>query len=428
MARWPRSVDKLRELLRVDDGGNDRLKCHGQTIKGARCTTKISMNNTSEIQDLLRDITCERSLTETASESLHRLACLIMCKRDHRRQGVTRFDEWRTQLESLAQDDPRRQQAGRHAAQRKTTEDRSQPHGLVVFSGSGSLRFVDNTRSNRSRDDESPSSPRRSRKAPPESRARTSQQIPRRRHIPDIPQRANNSHSSVLVNHSFQPYGRRRSIFQINLEVKEKLLEPIPVPQRRFGYIYAYKLPSEHRVNNRSSTKFVKIGCAINITRRMDRIADKCDYDPDVKTSFYMAHHVRFESVIHTQLHNVRKEETVGCPAQSCGGPHREWFKFSEVGVEALIGMWQDWTKMKPYDRRGHLKRQWQKSLDDIDLSDPSCWEGFVYGGESEELAASDASDDSSSSSDGEDFDTPDEDSDDGNLTEGTDYSSEEDQ
>ena len=43
--------------------------------------------------------------------------------------------------------------------------------------------------------------------------------------------------------------------------------------------------------------------------------------------------------------------------------------------------MWADWlAEERPYDSDRKLKPKWQRLLDSLDLTDPRCWERFVYG------------------------------------------------
>ena len=43
--------------------------------------------------------------------------------------------------------------------------------------------------------------------------------------------------------------------------------------------------------------------------------------------------------------------------------------------------MWADWlAEERPYDSERKLKPEWQRRLDSLDLTDPRCWETFVYG------------------------------------------------
>ena len=43
--------------------------------------------------------------------------------------------------------------------------------------------------------------------------------------------------------------------------------------------------------------------------------------------------------------------------------------------------MWTDWiAEERPYDSDRKLKPKWQRRLDSLDLTDPRCWEKFVYG------------------------------------------------
>jgi hypothetical protein len=123
--------------------------------------------------------------------------------------------------------------------------------------------------------------------------------------------------------HEFLAYGERRSVLELNREVRRKIaMAPTASEtQAEDGWIYGYTIPSVHTMAG-AAGMHIKIGRTNNLQRRMWAVRRACHYDPQLLFSFGLPMHQKYESIVHLALHNQRRREA-GCPG--CGKGHREW-------------------------------------------------------------------------------------------------------
>ncbi|KAM0562698.1 hypothetical protein ACHAPJ_001535 [Fusarium lateritium] len=96
------------------------------------------------------------------------------------------------------------------------------------------------------------------------------------------------------------------------------------------------------------------------VSERMRELSRKCEHDIVFKFEVFMPHAVqRMESLIHQTLREENRK--AHCPARSCGTDHREWFKISESEALGVVEIWQEFSKLKPYNDMGQLREVWEK-------------------------------------------------------------------
>ncbi|KAL1856927.1 hypothetical protein Daus18300_010581 [Diaporthe australafricana] len=177
---------------------------------------------------------------------------------------------------------------------------------------------------------------------------------------------------------SFKPYGPRKLIVEINNGIKDLLLRYFEADE---GYIYGFQHPDDviliPSAGAATGATLIKIGRSKDHAARMKQIHKQCRYLPHTVFAHLMPHHVRIERVVHMQLHNSRKRDA-GCTG--CGAKHEEWFKVDIGRAERLVMLWKAFADRHPYDEDGTMLPEWRARLEQLDMDDEDCWEGFVHG------------------------------------------------
>lgn len=182
---------------------------------------------------------------------------------------------------------------------------------------------------------------------------------------------------------SFNPYGPRKSPLEINNAIKDLLLRRHANADE--GYVYGFQHPDDvaldplpTRGGDNGRPNLIKIGRSKDHQARMRQISKKRGYIPHTVFAHHMPQHAMVERLVHTQLHNSRLRD-VGCTG--CGARHEEWFQVEEVGsAEHLVALWKAFVDCRPYDEQGEMLPAWRERLEQLDLGDADCWEGFVHG------------------------------------------------
>ena len=139
-----------------------------------------------------------------------------------------------------------------------------------------------------------------------------------------------------------------------------KLHAPIlDCKKAQVGWLYGFTLTDpEHR-------KYIKIGCAEDVTTRMQYIASKCKYEPILLFQAYLpcAPEV-IESMVHLHLDKYRRN--MKCAAPTCDAKktgHREWFEVELEEALDVVLKWVAFSECMPYNAAGRrcLDVYWRK-------------------------------------------------------------------
>lgn len=181
---------------------------------------------------------------------------------------------------------------------------------------------------------------------------------------------------------SFNPYGPPKSTLEINNAIKDLLLRRHAATDE--GYVYGFQHPDDVTIDPLSTSgsenggpHLIKIGRSKDHQARMRQISKKCGYVPHTVFAHHMPQHAMVERLVHTQLHNSRLRD-VGCTG--CGARHEEWFQVEVGRAEHLVALWKAFAECRPYDEHGEMLPVWRERLEQLDLGDAECWEGFVHG------------------------------------------------
>lgn len=181
---------------------------------------------------------------------------------------------------------------------------------------------------------------------------------------------------------SFIPYGAPKSTIEINNAIKELLLRPHAGADG--GYIYGFHHPDDVALDrsplpggHEGRPNLIKIGRSKNYQARMRQITKSCGYVPHTVFAHRMPKHAMVERVVHAQLHNSRLRD-IGCTG--CGARHEEWFQVEAGRAEDLVALWKTFAESHAYDDQGEMLPVWRERLEQLDLGDADCWEGFVHG------------------------------------------------
>ncbi|SCO37252.1 uncharacterized protein FFMR_04600 [Fusarium fujikuroi] len=155
-----------------------------------------------------------------------------------------------------------------------------------------------------------------------------------------------------------------------------------PVKCLRPGYIYCFA--------EGSKPGFLKIGSVLcpefsepdQVERRIDEWKSDCKHDPEYKFRVFMPCAVqKMEKLIHRTLH--REKKNASCPNKACTTKHRKWFKIEEDEARRVIKIWQQFSKLSPYDGKGDLEDHWVRykptHLDDECLWNTKRWLGTEW-------------------------------------------------
>ncbi|VTT60034.1 unnamed protein product [Fusarium fujikuroi] len=140
----------------------------------------------------------------------------------------------------------------------------------------------------------------------------------------------------------------------------------------------------------KSPPGFLKIGSVLcpefsepdQVERRIDEWKSDCKHDPEYKFRVFMPCAVqKMEKLIHRTLH--REKKNASCPNKACTTKHREWFKIEEDEARRVIKIWQQFSKLSPYDGKGDLEDHWVRykptHLDDECLWNTKRWLGTEW-------------------------------------------------
>ncbi|SCO85412.1 uncharacterized protein FRV6_09539 [Fusarium oxysporum] len=145
--------------------------------------------------------------------------------------------------------------------------------------------------------------------------------------------------------------------------IMSRLVKPVEA-KNLSGYIYCFA--------ERSKPGFLKIGHVVcpessksdqksdQVEKRMEEWRHACKHDLDFRFEVFMPCSVpRMESLIHQTLH--REKQYASCPNTACPKTHREWFKIEENQARQVIKVWEQFSKLKPYDKEGRLTDNWAR-------------------------------------------------------------------
>lgn len=83
-----------------------------------------------------------------------------------------------------------------------------------------------------------------------------------------------------------------------------------------------------------------------------------CKHEIDLKFRIFMPCAVaKMEKLIHRTLHIEHR--FAKCPAPKCGRRHQEWFETSVEEALRVTKVWQEFSKLKPYEDSGELNIKW---------------------------------------------------------------------
>ncbi|RSL87517.1 hypothetical protein CEP51_002182 [Fusarium floridanum] len=118
---------------------------------------------------------------------------------------------------------------------------------------------------------------------------------------------------------------------------------------------------------------------AAQVMKRLRMWERECKHNIDYKFIFYMPYAVQtMEGLIHRTLH--KRNRTADCPNPDCKTVHREWFEISEMEARRAVEVWQQYSELKPYTKKGQLKSSWHdRSRDDTELYSHLPVEEWVY-------------------------------------------------
>ncbi|KAF5609970.1 uncharacterized protein FSUBG_3499 [Fusarium subglutinans] len=160
-------------------------------------------------------------------------------------------------------------------------------------------------------------------------------------------------------------------------DIISHLAKPLIETSLRPGYIYCFA--------ERSKPGFLKIGSVQSpefsvpdeVERRMEEWKRQCKHNLDYKFRVFMPCAVtRIEALIHRTLHIQKKKAS--CPNKACRKKHKEWFRIEEDEARRVIDIWEQFSKLNPYDYKGNLGDHWTRykltQLDDECLWNAKRW------------------------------------------------------
>lgn len=340
---WPQSADSLCQTLHVACGAG--IKCHGTTKKSEPCTRDISGASGKSIAKLLDRVVAAGSW-DAARKLLEELSQLVLCKKDHQKQGHELLSVWQ---EAFA--------------------DAERRHGV-----SGAAKTKPETPIKRESTLPSPT-PKPIIKSEKLVKPETASELD----LWSIPPIASSPIPAEPPKqaHVFVPYGKQRTLEQINKAIKGKLGNPLSANEikclRKDGVVYVYTFGEDLHT---ARLPHLKIGYTNNLERRTQEWSRQCGYGVGSMCNFPTIHYIRVERLVHAQLWQLRRREE-DCPG--CHRSHKEFFNVRLPEASKLIAMWADWLRLRPYNEDdGSLKEEWMTKLKDVDLKDPNCWDKFT--------------------------------------------------
>lgn len=412
-ASWPTQCAELQALLHLQDVNG--MTCHGyaKTTK-ATCRNPIARANASRVPVILNKILAAGRNDNCVWQQLQDLASIVMCRRWHQNQAVNKSTTWwyilasRRAVEIVQPQETivienlsirRHGLSATPASSTSTAQTTSRP--IAVHTPHQPISRVEQYTANRTNASTSrslrfpldDSHNQIQRVSQPPGLARGGRAIPAARVTDNPPPSANTRSRTAqhvsqgnggmpaqefhLTVHVFVPYSVRCGPYQLNARIKDKLQKPLKTSELGAdGCVYGFTFPSHHFVANETTTPYIKIGMSNNMVRRMNAWRNQCGYTPNLVFASSMPHYRRIETIVHTFFRNVRMRER-GCP--SCGVEHNEWFAVESNFAKSIVSLWQAWAVMRPYDESGYLLDTWRRRLENINLTDPSCWWNFVH-------------------------------------------------
>ncbi|KAL0942162.1 chitin synthase [Colletotrichum truncatum] len=331
------------------------------------------------VEGVLAKIVNSGSLS-SAAEYLEELAALILCRRWHQDQIAKKVSEWRERLcDFLGLGDPdAEEKQTATAAVKKLPSPRSRisPPTDVTTTPCVPLKF-EKRFGEKSRELHRP---RVVVKEEIKKEDIPTSTIPIFNPTTRVTRSSAPKWKSDTVLHGFNRYARPKKVDSINRMVKEYLDAPFKPSEMeksktKTGFIYGFRLPKNHKLLDGGDCNMVKIGFSKDPRERMQAWQRQCGYEPDVLFNKETPHHVKMEKIIHRHLGNERMQEQV-CP--QCSRMHQEFFEIGADRAQAVVEMWTEWAKRRPFDENGRLTEYWHWRLKTVDLADPHCWEDFV--------------------------------------------------
>ncbi|RSL67745.1 hypothetical protein CEP54_003084 [Fusarium duplospermum] len=96
------------------------------------------------------------------------------------------------------------------------------------------------------------------------------------------------------------------------------------------------------------------------VRKRLQEWERGCRHDMDYKFIVYMPCAVRtMERLVHLTLY--RRNRKAYCPNPTCKTKtgHREWFEISEDEARGAVQVWEQFSKLMPYNTKGQLEKFW---------------------------------------------------------------------
>ncbi|KAF5027493.1 hypothetical protein F66182_388 [Fusarium sp. NRRL 66182] len=95
------------------------------------------------------------------------------------------------------------------------------------------------------------------------------------------------------------------------------------------------------------------------VKKRLQEQERKCGHDIDLRFQKFMPCAVqKMEALVHRTLHHENR--MASCPALKCSEKHREWFEVSEDIALGVVEVWQEFSRLMPYNAAGELSEVWK--------------------------------------------------------------------
>jgi hypothetical protein len=142
--------------------------------------------------------------------------------------------------------------------------------------------------------------------------------------------------------------------------IMNRLVKRVEVKNLGSGYIYCFA--------EKSKPGYLKIGYVIcpelskpdRVEQRMEEWKSDCKHNLVFKFKVFMPCAVlKMERLIHQTLH--REKKAASCPNSACQKTHQEWFKTTENQARQVIEVWQQFSRLDPYDKKGVLRDPWAR-------------------------------------------------------------------
>ncbi|KAI8680002.1 hypothetical protein NCS57_00279900 [Fusarium keratoplasticum] len=127
--------------------------------------------------------------------------------------------------------------------------------------------------------------------------------------------------------------------------------------KRTPGYLkIGYKLDEDK--NGKTMLSLAEQQDDTQVRKRLRTWELDCKLDIDCRFIVYMPCAARtMEKLIQTTLHKSNRRGF--CPNRACTKDHREWFEISEAEARRAVEVWQQFSKLMPYNDMGRLDEFW---------------------------------------------------------------------